>query len=52
MEASSRAHKWEGALKLLERMEQKGVPPNLIAYSSALAACERGNRWQQAAQIW
>lgn len=30
------------ALELLGEMEKKGIAPNLIAYNSAIKACEDG----------
>jgi pentatricopeptide repeat domain-containing protein 1 len=34
--------------QLLSDMEQAGVAPNVITYSSAITACDRAGEWQQA----
>jgi pentatricopeptide repeat domain-containing protein 1 len=35
----------------LKDMEQAGVSPNVITYSSAITACDRAGEWQQALQL-
>ena len=36
---------WERALELLHEMQQWGWQPNVIRYSAAISACEKGGQW-------
>ena len=46
--ACDRGGAWEMALKLLLRMDGRGVPPNTVAYNSAISACARAAQWRTA----
>ncbi len=35
----------------LERCESAGVNPDVITYSSAISACEKGGQWQRALDL-
>ena len=39
------------ALELLTEMGRRGVAPNVITYSAAVSACEKGSLWRQALQL-
>ena len=36
------SNQWEKALHLLQEMKDRGIKPDVISYSSAISACERG----------
>ena len=33
-------------------MKRRGRAPNVISYSSAISACEKGGQWMQALQLY
>ena len=37
---------WSGCLELLDRMDARGVSPDLGAYECALHACQASGEWQ------
>ena len=39
------------ALSLLDEMRVAAVAPNVISYSAAISACEKGGRWEQAVSL-
>ena len=44
-----KAGAWERALALLDQMRAAGVQPDVVTYSSLIAACQAcGGRWQAA----
>lgn len=43
--------RWREALEVLEQMRRRGLEPNFIIYSAAIAACEKGEEWQMALQL-
>merc|ERR1712003_234663 len=47
--AYKKAKQLERALELLEEMQQKGLEPNVIAYSAAISACDVAKLWQK---VW
>ena len=38
----------EEALALLEQMQEASVTSNVISFSAAISACEKGGQWHQA----
>jgi pentatricopeptide repeat domain-containing protein 1 len=42
------ARRWQEALDLLQRMQQRGVPRDTVTYNSVLSALGRGGRWRLA----
>jgi pentatricopeptide repeat protein len=51
-EASASAHVRKGPLQIFLEIKQRGMKPNVIAYSAALIACEKGARPEQALQLF
>lgn len=45
------AGRWEEALKLLDAMEDKGLR-NVVAYTSAMGACETAGAYTQGLAVW
>ena len=41
----------ENALGLVEEVQQKGLEPDVITYSAAISACEKGQQWQCALRL-
>ena len=52
VDACSRAGQTATALRLFDEMVAQGLQPTPVAYASALKACEQGNLWRRAAEIW
>ena len=46
-----RLSRWYVALELLEEMQRRCLLPNVITYSAAISACEKGQQPQQAMQL-
>lgn len=36
---------WSTAVATLVEMRLKGVQPNIVTFSAAISACEKGNQW-------
>jgi pentatricopeptide repeat domain-containing protein 1 len=51
MNSLSRAGEWRGAMALLLRMRESGVPPNAISLNAAITACERGGACDEALKL-
>lgn len=45
------AGRWEEAIKVLDRMEAKGLR-NVVAFTSAMAACEMGQAYEEGLRTW
>ena len=41
----------ERALELLEGMRERGIEPDVISYSAAISACEKGGQWERALEL-
>merc|ERR1712176_1285716 len=41
-----------GALELFGEMQEAGVTPNVISYSAAISACEKGLQWELALKLF
>jgi pentatricopeptide repeat domain-containing protein 1 len=39
---------WEKALALLDKMDSRGIKPEVISYSVAMSACEKGGKREEA----
>lgn len=46
--AFGRVRDADGALEVFERMERQRVVPDLICYSAAIVACQKGEKWRAA----
>jgi pentatricopeptide repeat domain-containing protein 1 len=44
LSACSNAGKWDAAIKLLEKMETRGIV-DVVSYGTVMAACEKGEQW-------
>ena len=40
-----------GTSRLLEGMPQRALKPNVISYTAATSACEKGGQWQCALEL-
>ena len=49
--ALGRVRACEEAVALLETMRQRALRPNVISYSAATSACEKGGQWQRALEL-
>ncbi len=45
--ASAKDGRWVEAHALIKKMKTRGLPPDVIKYSAAIAACEKGGRWEE-----
>ena len=46
-----RAGQWEKALTLPHKMRKDGMNANMISFSAAISACEKGGQWQQSSTL-
>jgi len=46
-----RYSRWNEALALLDEMRHTGIVPDVITYSAAICACEKGQQHQQALHL-
>ena len=44
--------RWQRSLSLLAEMQDQGLSPNVITYSSAISACGQSYQWQMAVQLF
>ena len=42
----------ERALEMLEAMQQEGVMPSVITYSTLISACEKGKQQERALEVF
>ena len=42
---------WQCAIELLDEMTERGIEPDVISYSAAISACEKGGEWQRALEL-
>ncbi|CAK0895180.1 unnamed protein product [Prorocentrum cordatum] len=52
MQAHARARQWMPALRLLDEMKAKGIPPDVITYSTLISACEKGKQTGRALELF
>ena len=47
-----RAKKWQQAFFLIREMQHDSLEADVITYNAAMSACEKGQRWQLALQLF